>query len=564
MFEVRAPSSLSAPPKPPPSLPCPFSGGYGGYLILHLLPWSPLRQVWRRVLHFFLHSWPHSSGGVHSGSAVHATLVTIWNLCIEFDCIHSAFTTVRHKSSSSASTSASTAASNDAPSSVLDPDIVTKLKVFKHKWSIMEGCCPICGDHGGDQCPGLFCAVETCVASMMRRSPYVFPFSSILNGKSSQFSLPFEIILDSYTREPWSQASCSPSNEWQSGYLLSTDGRNRLPGFLQYLRTRKKAAVSKFETTDATNLDGGRAMLVVPYDPPPVSVKDLPYGVDINQLLFVKYLRSDNLLKKGKEGSNQLIEGKERQQADQHQKQQIPEPKGTIQPLIQPQKRPSHVPPKKSGGLLGSLLGAQRRTENHLDVVRAAARPSSDLAPSTSGAAGAISSFRDKISSELEKFQSDATTFVTKITISLASLINTVPQDERDKATMDVFKYVVYEQVEEVGEDKWIAAKENGAFIDECVIAVYKEGHCPSDVLEDLNKGELPDEVKGQARHMVESQSKAIQRKDKKQAEIIMKQNITGESNVTVLNTNKRDRRTLEQIQKDMLDDGVSKKSRFD
>ena len=114
---------------------------------------------------------------------MHATLVTIWNLCIEFDCIHSAFTTVRHKSSSSASASASTAASNDAPSSVLDPDIVTKLKVFKHKWSIMEGCCPICGDHGGDQCPGLFCAVETCVPSMMRRSPSVFPFSSILDGK---------------------------------------------------------------------------------------------------------------------------------------------------------------------------------------------------------------------------------------------------------------------------------------------------------------------------------------------------------------------------------------------
>ena len=53
---------------------------------------------------------------------------------------------------------------------------------------------------------------------------------------------------------------------------------------------------------------------------------------------------------------------------------------------------------------------------------------------------------------------------------------------------MDVFKYIVYEQVEEVGMDKWVAAKEPGSFLDECVIAVYKEGHCPKDVLEDINK----------------------------------------------------------------------------
>ena len=167
---------------------------------------------------------------------------------------------------------------------------------------------------------------------------------------------------------------------------------------------------------------------------------------------------------------------------------------------------------------------------------------------------------------DLEQFKSDNGTFATKVSISLASLQKSVPMDERDKVTMDVFKYVVYEQVEELGVDKWIAAKEPTEFIDEVVIAVYKEGHAPADVLEDINKADLPDELRGLTRHMAESQSKTAQRKDKRSSEVIMKQNIVGEDNVVVLNTNKRDRRTLEQIQKDMLqeEEGDTKKSRFD
>ena len=81
-------------------------------------------------------------------------------------------------------------------------------------------------------------------------------------------------------------------------------------------------------------------------------------------------------------------------------------------------------------------------------------------------------------------------------------------------------------QVGEVGIDRWIAAKEPSEFMDECTISVYKEGHCPEDVLEDINKGELPDEIKGQARHLVESQSKAIQRKGKKEDEEMIKNSI--------------------------------------
>ena len=117
----------------------------------------------------------------------------------------------------------------------------------------------------------------------------------------------------------------------------------------------------------------------------------------------------------------------------------------------------------------------QTLLENHLDLVRA--QKNSDVAfdPNT-GAAGCINAFRSKISTELEQFKADPTTFTTKVSISLASLIKSVPVDEQDKVTMDVFKFTVYEQVEEVGMDRWIAAKEPSEFMDECTISISIQG----------------------------------------------------------------------------------------
>lgn len=216
----------------------------------------------------------------------------------------------------------------------------------------------------------------------------------------------------------------------------------------------------------------------------------------------------------------------------------------------------------KKSGLLGNLLGARQRTENHLSVVRGPTRTDpNDLSTPNTGAAGVISSFRRKVGLELERFDSDTTTFATRVTISLASLLKEVPLNERDKVTMDVLKYVVYEQVEEVGRDQWIAAKEPGAFLDECSVAIYKEGHCPPEVLEDVNRGEIPDEIKGQQRHLAEAQSKMSQKKDRLKTEEMLKQNKM-EDSVTVLNTNKRDRRTVEQIQKDLMTETEDDKRR--
>lgn len=372
-----------------------------------------------------------------------------------------------------------------------------------------------------------------------------------------EFNLPFELTFDGYTRDPWSEASSrdnDTSREWKCCYLRSTDGRNRLPGFLKYLHDRKKAAIAKFDPTDVS-LGQGRALLVVPFDQP--AIEQVPDGVDKSQLLFVLYLRDESLLMKtSKNGQSQ------KQSVSNVQQQH---PSRTIQQQTVKKKvpaQPMQINTSKKSGLLGNLLGARQRTENHLSMVRGPTRTDpNDLSTPTTGAAGVISSFRNKISLELERFASDTTMYTTKLSISLATLSKEVPLNERDKVTMDVLKYVVYEQVEEVGEDKWIAAKEPGAFLDECTIAVYKEGHCPPEILEDINRGEIPDEIKGQQRHLAEAQSKMSQKKDRLKTEEMLKQNKM-EDNVTVLNTNKRDRRTMEQIQKDLMTETEDEKRR--
>jgi len=124
------------------------------------------------------------------------------------------------------------------------------------------------------------------------------------DASSQQLSLPFELVLDGYTREPWSSGMMTHNSEdtsgWKTCYLLSTDGRNRLPGFLKYLRDRKKACVAKFNDSTAST----RAILVVPFDPPPVPSEQLPAGVDKTQLLYVKYLADDRVLSRGKKTCN--------------------------------------------------------------------------------------------------------------------------------------------------------------------------------------------------------------------------------------------------------------------
>ena len=52
---------------------------------------------------------------------------------------------------------------------------------------------------------------------------------------------------------------------------------------MQYLQGRKKAAIAKFDASDAlpsSSSDENKAILVVPCDPPPIPIDKLPQGVD--------------------------------------------------------------------------------------------------------------------------------------------------------------------------------------------------------------------------------------------------------------------------------------------
>ncbi len=401
------------------------------------------------------------------------------------------------------------------------------------------------------------------------------------------FTLPFELVLDGYTREPWSSGKLDTSgsgqhirghDDWQGCYLVSTDGKKRLAGFFQYLQERKKAAVARFEAAGAllplNASSDGKAILVIPYDPP---LMPLLNGVDKSEVIFVKYLRDENILKRNDaKGAQKLQQQKveqqkimmqekqPRQQQQQQQNVSQHQPHGQTQKNLPIEQRVHPLSSNNKGGCLGKLLGAQRRTESHLDMVMPRKGCNHATLDPNTGAAGCINRFRKKIAKELQLFKSDPTAYTAKFPISHASLIKNVSLEEQDKVTISVFKFTVYEQVDEIGMGEWVAAKEPSEFLDECVIAVYKNGHCPADVLDEINRGDLPDEIKGQARHMVESQSKAIERKGKKQGEQMVKDTIVGEHNVVVLNTNKRDRRTLEQIQQDLQGESEdAKRGRF-
>lgn len=120
---------------------------------------------------------------------------------------------------------------------------------------------------------------------------------------------------------------------------------------------------------------------------------------------------------------------------------------------------------------------------------------------------------------------------------------------------MEVLKYIVYEAAEEVNEE-WIAHKEPSEFMDEVVISIYKEGEAPPDVIEDINKAELPDEILGQQRALQQQQQRLNETRANKDIQEKQRLALAQESgdDFAQLNTKKRDRRTIEEIQAEMKD----------
>jgi hypothetical protein len=130
---------------------------------------------------------------------------------------------------------------------------------------------------------------------------------------------------------------------------------------------------------------------------------------------------------------------------------------------------------------------------------------------------------------------------------------------------MQILKFIVNEQAEEVNED-WICHSEPSEFMDEIVISVYKEA--PPDVLEEVNKVELPEEVVGQQRAIQEARQRAVAKqeadRDKQLQQMAMQED--KEEEMATLNVHKRDRRTIEEIQLEKMNSNGSsvKRARLD
>ena len=155
------------------------------------------------------------------------------------------------------------------------------------------------------------------------------------------------------------------------------------------------------------------------------------------------------------------------------------------------------------------------------------------------------------------------------IQIQLADIHAGLSQDVKEKVTMETLTFMVFEQADEVNEE-WIAHKEQGEFMDDVTITVYKEGHAPDDILEEVNKVELTEEMRGQQMAMQQARQKQAT-KEEKQIEAMQKERVKQEYNededFSALNTRKRDRRTIEEIQRDMdvcEVDETTKRSRGD
>mmetsp|Transcript_28837 Transcript_28837/g.29252 ORF Transcript_28837/g.29252 Transcript_28837/m.29252 type:complete len:171 (+) Transcript_28837:486-998(+) len=147
-----------------------------------------------------------------------------------------------------------------------------------------------------------------------------------------------------------------------------------------------------------------------------------------------------------------------------------------------------------------------------------------------------------------------------KVSIHLSDHSKKVQEADREKITMEILKYIVYEQAEEVNEE-WIAHKEPSEFTDEITVAIFKDAEtAPPEVLEELNQAELPEEVMVE-QNKIQGKRRQQELNELRIQEALQRQTLKkmamggdgggGASNFTVLNKEKRDLRTIEEIQQD-------------
>ena len=335
------------------------------------------------------------------------------------------------------------------------------------------------------------------------------------------------VVLEGYTRDSWAWKPSGPT-VWTVLVVESVDGRKKLPGFNKYLKDRQKCAYGRFL------LGGTTGIWVVSYVQKPTGHEDrmeCRISLDLTKIPGCTLSASP------------------------------PKSKGPI-PAAGPssaQQTQQQQQRKRAGaGLLGKLVGAQKKTNQHVLAAQAPS-PSAATATATRTTAGGVpvetktaanvlADFRNDMEQKMLDFDVSAESEL-RVPISLAEYVKGLSDDDKSRVTMEVLKYMVYEAAEEVNEE-WIAHKEPSEFMDEITIVVYKEGCAPPEVLEEINKGELPDEVRAQQRNVQVERARQLSAAERKR-EVALESGAHAAfanedaDDVEALNTKKRDRRTV-------------------
>jgi hypothetical protein len=438
------------------------------------------------------------------------------------------------------------------------------------------------------------------------------------------------VVLEDYTRESWAWKPIANSGIFHAVTLDSIDGRNKLPGFVKYLKDRQKSVYGRLYPT---------YIFVISYIQNS-GTKIHPNRVDCRLCLDMTLIPNISLTPKQQpskltsngngSSSNNNIDQSKLQQHTSALTMNVPQVQvpGSSSVLIGKTISTTTEPPKqKKSGLLGSLVGAQKRTNlavavsntpstNVFKVPQKAGTSentlSKSVAPQATTAPNIVnkskendqngdgdvennnnSSNDDVSSSKLKTAQEVFAEFrqycseimldfdmeeneeLMKIPINLPEYTtDMISNDEKAKVTMEILKYMIYEAAEEVNES-WIAVKEPTEFMDEMTIVIYKEGAAPEEVIEEMNKGDLPDEIVQQQRAIASQRQRDAEMAHQKAKRITEKQvhqirggassngssNFDREDNVpdddndddnfASLNKSKRDRRSVEEYERE-------------
>ena len=327
------------------------------------------------------------------------------------------------------------------------------------------------------------------------------------------------VVLEGYTRDAW--AWKPGASAWNAVVVQSVDGKKKLPGFNKYLKGRQKCAYGRFL------LGGTTGIWVVSYVQKPTGNED---RMECRVCLDLTKIPGCTL--------------------------SAAPPKAKGAPVAPPPVAAAAAAPKRSGvGLLGKLVGAQKKTNSHVaaakappPVAAAEATRTGGIPVETKSAANVLVEFRNDMEQKMLDFDISAESEM-KVPLSLSKYTAGLSEADLPMVTMEILKYMVYEATEEVNEE-WIAHKEPSEFMDEVTIVVYKEGCAPPEVLEEMNKAELPEEAKAQQRALTNERQRQITAAERKRDQALESGAHSAfaedeDDGVAVLNANKRDRRTL-------------------